>query len=347
MKAARLHAYGGPLAIDEVPRPRAGPGEVVVKVGGSGFCHSDLHLIDGELRILPRFPITLGHENAGWVAELGAGVIGLREGDPVVVFGAWGCGRCLLCLSGSEQLCETPRWVGIFDFDGGYAEYLRVPEARYLLPLTRFEPREAAVLTDAALTPYRAVRKALPFLEPDHHALVIGLGGLGEYGLRLLRVLSGCPVIAVDVNERKLELARALGAEHALDGRDPDLARKILELTNGHGVAASFDFVGADSTLALAIGTTRSLGKVSQVGLAGGTARLKVLESNRFEVMFEATLWGTLKELHEVLALAESGRLGSIPLEYAPLESINEVYARVKSGGVDGRIVITPNEAGR
>jgi len=342
MRAARLHRYGERLTIDELPPPSPGPGEVLVRIDGAGFCHSDLHVIDGELQILPRMPIVLGHENAGFVAEVGPGVTAVRRGDPVVVNGGWGCGRCDACLRGEDQLCEAPAWAGLSQHDGGYAEYLLVPSERYLVPLHTIAPREAAPLADAALTPYRAVKKALPFLTPDHPALVIGVGGLGEYGLALLGVMCGAPIIAVDVAPDKRALAEELGAVHVLDGNDPDLARRILDVTGGHGVSAAFDFVGSDATLATAIGTTRSGGKVSQIGLAGGTARLKVLENARFEVLFECTLWGTVKELREVVALVESGRLRTTPIEYAPLEEINDVHDRLKRGEVRGRAVITP-----
>jgi len=342
MRAARLHAYQSPLMIEDVPVPEPGVGEVLVRIEGAGFCHSDIHIIDGELPILPRLPLTLGHENAGRVAAIGAGVEKFREGQPVAVFGGWGCGRCDFCVTGQEQLCPSPRWSGIFGHDGGYAEYMLVPKEGYLVELGALEPRMAAPLTDAALTPYRAIRKALPFIEPDHLILLIGLGGLGTYGLKILRILTGSDIIAVDVTEPKLKLARELGAIHVLDGRESGLADRIKDLTGGRGVCAAFDFVGSEATLELAVGSTRSLGKVSQIGLAGGTARLKVLETSRFEVLFEATLWGTVKELREVIALVESGRLEPIATEFAPLEEINEVYRRVKGGAVEGRIVITP-----
>jgi propanol-preferring alcohol dehydrogenase len=342
MRAARLHAYGKPLSLDEVPTPRPGPGQVLVKIAGAGFCHTDLHVIDGDLRLLPKLPLTLGHENAGFVAAVGAGVQSVREGDAVAVFGGWGDGRCDACVTGHEQLCERPEWVGLSQWDGGYADYLLVPRERYLIKLERLDPRDAAPLTDAALTPYRAVKKALPELPPDHFALVIGLGGLGQYGLKLLKLLTGSPVIAVDVAETKREAARALGATHALDGRDPELVQKIIALTGGHGVGAAFDFVGSDATLAAAIASTRSLGKVSQVGLAGGSVRMKVLENARFEVAVEATLWGTLKELREVIALAESGRLTPIATEHVALDQIGDAYTRLKAGRVSGRLVIVP-----
>ncbi|HEY5924170.1 MAG TPA: alcohol dehydrogenase catalytic domain-containing protein, partial [Kofleriaceae bacterium] len=241
MKAARLHAYHQALSLDDVPRPLALPGEVIVKIAGSGFCHSDLHVIDGEIPLLPRMPLTLGHENAGWVAETGAGIKTVKAGDAVVVYGAWGCGRCDFCISGHEQLCGAPEWCGLSQWDGGYAEYLRVPHERYLVKLNKLDPVWAAPLADAALTPYRAVKKALPLLEPDHSVLVIGLGGLGQYGIKLLRLLSGSPIIAVDTSVEKRRIAHDLGADKVIDGSAPDLHERIMAETQGKGVIAAFD----------------------------------------------------------------------------------------------------------
>jgi propanol-preferring alcohol dehydrogenase len=342
MKAARLHAYGRPLVLDEIPVPEPGPGEVLIQVEAAGFCHSDLHVIDGEIRTLPRLPLTLGHENAGRVEAVGAGVRGVARGDSVLIYGGWGCGLCDWCVRGDEQLCAAPEWVGLSRHDGGYADYLLVPRERYLVPLRGLEPQAAAPLTDAALTPYRALKKALPLLTPDVAVLVIGLGGLGQYAVKLLRLLCRSPVIAVDLVQAKLDRAREYGARHTLDGRDPDLMARVLELTGGLGVAAALDFVGADATLALALGATRTGGRAIQLGLAGGTARARVLESTRFEVAFEASLWGNLAELRELVALAASGDLEPIPSETLPLARIDEAYRRLKAGEVEGRLVITP-----
>ena len=161
MRAARIHQYGAGLVVEDVPTPQPGPGQVLVRVEGAGFCHSDIHVIDGDIRILPRMPLIIGHENAGTVAALGSGVTSVREGDRVAVFGAWGCGRCDYCVTGFEQLCETPQWAGLSIHDGGYAEYLLVPHERYLVKLGKLEPKVAAPMTDAALTPYRAIKRAL------------------------------------------------------------------------------------------------------------------------------------------------------------------------------------------
>lgn len=342
MRAARLHAYKQPFVVDEVPLPQPGPGQVLVKIAGSGFCHSDLHVMDGEVPLNIPLPVTLGHENAGYVAAAGPGVASVKEGDAVAIFGGWGDGTCSYCVSGQEQLCPNGQWIGLSKWGGGYAEYALVPQERYLVKLSSLDPRDAAPLTDAALTPYRAVRKALPYLQPDRMALVIGLGGLGQYGLKLLKLLSGCPVIAVDKSEAKLKAARAYGAAHALQADDPRLVERIMELTRGAGVAGAFDFVGADATLDTAIACTASDGKVSQIGLGGGTARLKLFGTMRFEVAYEFTLWGSIKELREVIALAESGRLQLNEAEHVPLDRINDVVSRLRRGDVRGRVIITP-----
>jgi alcohol dehydrogenase, propanol-preferring len=341
MRAARLHTYGQPFQIDEVPVPRPEVGQVLIRVEGAGFCHSDLHVASGELPVLPQLPHTLGHENAGTVAAVGAGVQTVKEGDAVVVYGGWGDGVCDYCVSGEENLCPTFQWVGLSQHQGGYAEYLLVPQERYLIPLQRLSPREAAPLTDAALTPYRAIKRALPSVTADYPTLVIGAGGLGQFGIKLLRLLSGSEVIALDISDEKLATAREVGAHHTLNSREEGVLDRIMELSRG-GVAAAFDMVGSEATLALAAASTRRLGSVVQVGLAGGAARLKALENWQAEVKFWVSFWGNIKELREVIAMSETGQLTSIPLEFAGLEEINDVYHRLEEGKVQGRAVITP-----
>jgi alcohol dehydrogenase, propanol-preferring len=341
MRAARLHKYGEPLVIDEVPVPRPAVGEVLVRVVGAGFCHSDLHIISGDIPTLPRMPLTLGHENAGIVAAAGGGVRSVSEGDHVAVFGAWGCGVCGYCVSGEENLCMQGQWVGLSKYDGGYAEYLLVPHERHLVRLRQLRPEVAAPLTDAALTPYRAIKRALPAITPDHAVLVIGAGGLGQFGIKLLRLLCASEIIVADLSDKKLETARDLGAHHTVNS-DVDAALEIVHMLSNGGVAAAFDFVGAGSTLALALGATRRLGRVVQVGLAGGAARLLALQNWQPEVSYSVSYWGNVKELREVLDLAEDGRLTPIPLEFESLDRINDARHRLETGQVNGRAVITP-----
>jgi len=311
-------------------------------VEGAGFCHSDLHVISGDIQVLPRMPLILGHENAGTVAAIGAGVRAVKEGDRVAVYGGWGDGFCDYCVAGEENLCPTMQWVGLSEHEGGYAEYLLVPHERYLVPLHTLEPKAAAPLTDAAPTPYRAVTRALPFVQPDYPDLVVGCGAHGQFGVKIVRLLSGAEIIAVDLDDRKLATAREPGATHTINARDPEVRERILEIALGVGVSAAFDFVGADSTLELALASTRTAGRVVQVGLAGGTAHVAALKTIKPEVAVSVSWWGNIRELREVLALAESGRLTPIPLEFWRLDKINEVYERVKQGQVSGRAVITP-----
>lgn len=337
MRAAQLVEYGKPFEVRETPIPDPGPGEILVRIGGSGVCHSDLHVRSGEMPMLPGLPWTLGHENAGWVEALGPGVEGVEVGLPVAVFGGWGCGRCRLCLSGQEQVCNVLMWGGI-GRPGGYAEYLVVPAARHLVPLGDLDPATSAPLTDAGLTPYHAVRQALPRLVPGSTAVVIGVGGLGHFGLQFVRELSPARIVAVDVAASKRSLALELGADLALDPTTDDVAAAVKG--GGEGAMAVFDFVGADSTLGLAASCVGRQGMVVLVGLAGGSLPYSFMGMPS-ESVVRGSSWGTRNELEEVLALASAGRL-SFHLEKHPLEAINEVFDRLEAGAIVGRAVLVP-----
>lgn len=337
MRAAQLVEYGKPFEVRETPIPEPGPGEILVRIGGSGVCHSDLHVRSGEMPMLPGLPWTLGHENAGWVEALGPGVEGVEVGSPVAVFGGWGCGRCRLCLSGQEQVCNVLMWGGI-GRPGGYAEYLVVPAARHLVPLVDLDPATAAPLTDAGLTPYHAVKQALPRLVPGSTAVVIGIGGLGHFGLQFVRELSPARIVAVDVAETKRSLALELGADLALDPTADDVAAAVK--AGGEGAMAVFDFVGVDSTLGLAASCVGRQGMVVLVGLAGGSLPYSFMGMPSESVVMGSS-WGTRNELEEVLALASAGRL-SFHLEKHPLEAINEVFDRLEAGAIVGRAVLVP-----
>jgi propanol-preferring alcohol dehydrogenase len=342
MRAARLHGYGEAFAIEEVPDPEPGAGEVVVRVLGAGVCHSDLHLASGEMGLaFPPEPWLMGHENAGIVESIGPGVTGVELGEPVAVFGGWGCGACRLCLGGEEQLCNVVAWCGI-GTPGGYAQLLRVPAARHLVRLGDLDPVLAAPLTDAGLTPYRAVKKALARLVGGSVVLVVGVGGLGHLGVQLLRHLSAATIVAVDPLEAKRTLALASGADVALDPATCDVAAEVRARSGGEGAAAVLDFVGSDDTLATSLAAVGRRGLVVLVGLAGGTAAYSFF-ATAGEAEVTTSLWGTRNELAEVLALARAGVLRARVERYR-LDQINEAFDRLRAGEVDGRAVVLPQE---
>jgi len=345
MRAYRLAGWKKGGHYVEVPEPEPGPGQVVVQMGGAGICHSDLHIMHEwspeerpELAALvPDF--TLGHENAGWIHRVGPGVQGWEEGQAVVVSPVWSCGRCAACRAGDDSYCEGPRTgSGGLGLDGGLASHMLAP-ARALVALQGLEPAEAAPLTDAGLTSYHAVKRSLDVLTPDAAALVIGVGGLGHMGVAYLRELTGGPVIAVDRSEVARAMASRLGADLVLDS-DEKTAEAIREATRGLGVRAVFDFVGIDATLQLAASVVRSRGRITVVGLGGGTFPF------RFGALPHATtigitFGGSLGDLAEVVALAELGRVRPHVQHFA-FDRIDEAYRALHEGRVEGRAVILP-----
>ena len=343
MRALRLVGFQREPELMEIPDPVPGPGEVVIKVGGSGACHSDLHLLwDMDASAVWQLPMTLGHENAGWVHALGAGVTGLSEGDPVAVYGAWGCGVCARCAVGMENYCERPSLIGGggLGADGGMADYLLVPHARHLVPLPAgLDPVTAAPLTDAGLTPYHAIRRSWPKLTPDATCVMIGMGGLGHIGVQIARATTAAQVIAVDVKPEALELARKVGAHHAVLS-DENAAQTIRDLTGGRGADVVLDFFGSTETLNLARSVARVLGDVTIVGIGGGEVPLGFF-TQPYEVSMTTTYWGSRPELAELLALAASGQITSESSIYS-LDNGAKAYADLHAGAVTGRAVVVP-----
>ena len=264
MLALQLVAGSNEPELRETAEPSPGPGEVLVRVGGAGACHSDLHLLDMDTTLLPwPMPFTLGHENAGWVAALGEGVTGLDVGEPVAVYGPRGCGRCRRCIQGMENYCERQSEVGApapgIGSDGGMAPLMVAPNARCLVPLGDLDPVVAAPLTDAGLTPYAAIKRSLAILVPGSTAVVIGVGGLGHLAIQILRALAPTTVIAVDTNEKALRVAESVGAHHAVPAGETAVA-EIRSRTGGVGADLVLDLVGLDDTMRLgaAVARTRS-----------------------------------------------------------------------------------------
>ena len=338
MKAARLHALRQPLRIDEVTTPVVARDEVLIRIAGAGVCHSDLHIRSGEFPLPPGFdlPLTLGHENAGYVEAVGPDVTSIRRGDAVAVWGGRGCGSCRICRQGDEQCCNMALWVAA----GGYAELMHVSSERFLIPLDGLDPVAAAPLADAGLTPYRAIRKVLPHLYPGAAVVVVGIGGLGHMALQILKAVApSTRIIAVDVARDRLDAALALGASDAVDaGGDP--AGEIMRLTGGEGAQAVIDLVGSDATLRTAAGAVGRMGIIVVVGLGGGTLPYSFL-GVRAECTVTCSYWGSYNEFREVLALARGGHIRPVVRRY-PLEQVNEALDSLERGEVHGRAVITP-----
>ena len=333
MRAALLPDYKADLVIDELPVPDPGPGEVLVRVAGVGLCHDDLHLIAGGTPILPRFPWILGHEITGYVEALGPGAHGFDHGEPVAVFGGWGCGMCRLCLSGEEQLCAQTSWAG-YGQPGGFAEYVVVPSPRHLVPLGDLDPVSSAPLTDAGVSSYRAVRRCLPRLVPGTTAVAIGAGGLGLYAAQLLRELSPATVVVVDGSPAHRAAALELGADAVHDPADPDLAALTA------GASAVIDIVGTDQSLALAARCAAPLAEVVILGLGGGTLPVGPAALAP-EVRVSSSVWGNRTELGDVVELARAGRL-TTRVHERDLTAVNTALRDLAHGEVDGRVVLVP-----
>jgi propanol-preferring alcohol dehydrogenase len=344
MRALRLIGWGQDAVLRDVAEPEPGPGEVLVRIGGAGACQSDLHLMhDFAPGMLPWDPpFTLGHENAGWVEALGAGVVGLEVGTPVAIYGPWGCGRCLRCREGKENYCEHQAALGAYGgglgIDGGMAPFMRV-HARHLVALDSLSPVEAAPLTDAALTPYHAIKRSMARLGAGSYAVVIGAGGLGHMAIQILAACTAATVIAVDERPEALALAGHAGAEHTVRAGE-DAAAEIESHTRGRGADVVLDIVGADATLALGASVARQLGHLTVVGLGGGTLAFGFF-SPRYEVSVASTYWGSLPELMEVIALAERGQIRAQIQEFS-LDEAARAYEQLAAGDVHGRAVVVP-----
>ena len=330
-------------ALQDVPKPQPGAGQLLIKVGGCGLCHTDIGLMKrsrAEWFDAPP-PFTLGHEIAGWVESVGQGVVGFKVGEPVAVVPLWGsCGHCAPCRRGEENFCfYVNRIIGAgVGLDGGLAEFVLV-EARFAVPMGDFDPVLAAPLTDAGLTTYTAIKPALPSLSPGATAAVIGVGGLGLLAVQFLRTLCSAQVIAVDNDPTHLMLAKEHGADHTLHC-DETSAEHIRELTSGAGATFILDCVGAESTLKTGVAALARQGRLTLVGAA-----LKTIPFGLHEVPWGAQLATSLNggtiNLREVIELARLGRIETIEDRY-PLTRVNDGYQALKDGKLRGRAVCIP-----
>jgi propanol-preferring alcohol dehydrogenase len=350
MKAARLHDYGKPLVLEDVPVPDIQPDDVLVQVKAAGMCRSDVQLIDGYFRKYADIPtpITLGHEITGVVHKIGSVVpkaAGLKEGDHVVVAPGWGDGTCRHCLVGNTHICPNVRWPG-FGPHGGFAEFIPVP-ARYVVRVgkhLRFE--ELAPLTDAGMTPYRGIKKLRDAgaLGPDRVIGVFGVGGLGAYAVQYARLLGGgATVVAFARNPDKLAIAKEYGVDHAIGikGKSAaDIARELGTATGQSTLDAVIDCTGAPEMVQLAFTLLSISGHYSNVGLVGDRIDIPLFPRVSREQTLHGSYWGNNTDLTEVMALAARGKIRHTikPIKF---EQLNENIELLRAGEIVGRAVMT------
>jgi len=338
MRAAVLHDFKRPLEIEEVERPSPGPGEVLIEVEACGVCHSDIHVADGDWTQFAKIvkkPLILGHEIAGRVAEIGEEVRDLSAGDRVgVPWLYWSCGECDFCREGYENLCLKQKITGV-TVDGGYAEFIKAPSSHATKIPARLSSVQAAPLFCAGLTVYRALKKGR--MLAGQRLAVFGIGGLGHLAVQIGREL-GAEVIAVDVSDEKLELAKSLGASATFNAATTEAAK---ELRKRGGVHVALVTSPSRAAYDAAFYALRQTGTLLVVGLPAGNICFPPIMMAASEVRIYATAVGTRQDLAEVLALGAAGKL-FCQVATRPLEQANEVLEELRRGQVPGRIVLVP-----
>jgi NAD+-dependent secondary alcohol dehydrogenase Adh1 len=343
MKAARLHAFNAALELDEVPAPEVtGPFDVIVRVGGAGFCRTDLHIMQGWFKdVIPvELPLVVGHENAGWVEAVGPQVANLVVGDAVVIHPRMSCGMCRACRMGRDMHCAEFIFSGVTS-PGGFDEYVKT-SARAVVKLPPgVEPKDVAAHADAGVTAYHAAKKAAATLYPGARAVIIGAGGVGHIGIQCLRALSPAEIIVVDKSQEALELARQCGAEQAVVA-DGHQAEGVRELTDGGGAQVVLDFVG-EGTVADGVGMLAAGGSYFVVGY-GDTLSVPTMQMVLTETSFIGNLVGSYIDLVELIALVAKGKVSSHNHTY-PLGAVNDVLNDLKEGRLQGRGILVPEGA--
>jgi NAD+-dependent secondary alcohol dehydrogenase Adh1 len=341
VKAVRIHGYHQQPVVDEVPEPGVkGPLDVVIKIGGAGVCRTDLHIIEGQwdAAMHPALPYTLGHENAGWVHEIGSAVTNVAVGDTVILHPTPTCGLCRACRAGDDMHCTDSSFPGL-SHDGGMAGYL-LTSARACVKLDpKTRPADVAALADAGITAYHAVRKAIGLLYPGTTAVVIGAGGLGHIGVQCLAALTATTIVVVDRNPDALKLAAQIGAHHTVvaDGTQVEAVR---ELTGGRGADVVLDFVAEQGAEADGWAMTGRGGSYFVIGY-GGTVQVPTLDIISTERNIIGNIVGTYNDLAELMALAEGGRVTLHTRTY-PLDAAADAFADLDAGRVRGRAILVP-----
>jgi len=350
MKSYDVCQCGEPLQLSEKPTPQPTGTQVLLRTVAAGVCHSDLHLSDGyfdlgggkRLMLSDRgikLPMTMGHENVGDVVGFGPDARGVKTGDRRLLHPWMGCGECAVCKLGEEQLCLTPRSLGVFTA-GGYSDYVLVPHPRYLFDIGDLAPEKAAPLACSGITTYGALKKVGSLLKTEP-IVIIGAGGLGLMCLGLHKAMDGRGAIVVDIDPAKRDAAKNAGALAAIDGAAADALDQIMQAAKGPPWAV-IDLVGSSATAQLAVSCVRKGGKVIVVGLYGGDINVPLPSLPMRAITLQGSYTGSLNEMAELLDLVRRKGLPSIPVATRPLAEVNAALADLRAGKVVGRIVLTP-----
>lgn len=334
MKAAVVTAFGKPLEFREVEVPTPGAGQVLVKIAASGVCHTDLHAAQGDWPVKPNPPFIPGHEGVGHVVAVGAGVTHVKEGDRVGVPWLYStCGHCEHCLGGWETLCESQQNTG-YSVNGGFAEYT-LADAGYVGRLPdNVGFVEIAPILCAGVTVYKGLK--MTDTRPGNWVVISGIGGLGHMAVQYARAM-GLNVAAVDVDDKKLDLARRLGAEVTVNAREQDPAACLKQQIGGaHGALVT---AVSPKAFEQAIGMTRRGGTIALNGLPPGDFPLSIFDMVLNGTTVRGSIVGTRLDLQEALDFAGEGKVKAT-VSAEPLENINDIFARMHEGGIEGRVVI-------
>jgi NAD+-dependent secondary alcohol dehydrogenase Adh1 len=341
MKAVRLHKFHEYPVVDEVPEPVVkGPLDVIVRIGGAGVCRTDLHIMEGQWDAAMQTPLPyiVGHENAGWVHEIGSAVTNVAVGDTVILHPTPTCGLCRACRAGNDMHCENSVFPGL-STDGGMAEFL-LTSARACVKLEpTTKPEDVAALADAGITAYHAVRKAIPLLYPGTTCAVIGAGGLGHIGIQCLKALTATSIIVVDQNPAALALAKNLGADQTVvaDGGHVDA---VKDLTGGNGADVVLDFVAEQGAENDGFAMTRRAGSYFVIGY-GGTLTIPTLDIISTERNIIGNIVGTYNDLAELMSLAQAGQV-TLHTKTYPLDAAADALRDLDAGLVRGRAILVP-----
>jgi propanol-preferring alcohol dehydrogenase len=350
MKSARIPGPNKPLEIVDLETPQPTENQVVVKVKAVGVCHSDLHLWEGGydlgdgqfMKVTDRgvkYPVTPGHEIVGTVEAMGSNVKDYSKDEEVLVYPWIGCGECPACKVGNENLCDTPKSLGVFQ-DGGYSDFALVPHYKYLAKLSGVNPDSATSLACSGLTAYNAIKKANA--NSPEFLVIIGAGGLGLMGVQIANAITNAKIICVDLDDNKLETAKEMGADYVVNSKDTETSQKIISICNEKGADSVVDFVNAPPTAKLGISVLRKRGNLVLVGLFGGSLELSLVTIPLKSITIQGAYTGNYNDMVDLLDLTRKGTINPIITKRYQLSEANTALEDLKARKILGRAVINP-----